>query len=445
MFRRSSGSVAVPRAGGGFVLLILGSLLLGGCGGGGDAADAGDSSTPADTTVTSTDGAEDEGATTQRRERAVTVNVSEAQRIRLVVPVVAEGSVRARRSADIKFEISGKIMQVLVQEGQRVRRGQRLATLDDREYQLALEEARSNRLQALGQLAVEDESMSSEGGAVHVLDAQLAELAAMHERGEITAEERRAREVELGVAAVKRGAYRRELLEVRTGLTNARSAEQRAELDLERTELRAPFDGVVSGLVLTNGERVQPGEMFCTIVDDVDVEAEVGVLEADLRGLQVGRPVLVTVPALGETFAAKVDVVSPRIDPQSRTCQVLIRLRSEDGKIKPGMFVRASIAGAMYEDRLVVPREAILTRDGRPLVFRVEEERAKWVYVETGLRNDHVVEITRVVQGGAIDPGTRVVVDNHLTLTHDARIEIRDEVPIVDPWASLTAPTAAPR
>lgn len=441
MFRLFPRAAQAPMLGACVLAVGLACVALTGCGGA-DEPGAGSDATAAATDSTAT-GTEDEVATSQRTERAVTVNVSEARRVQLVVPVVAEGSVRARRSAEIKFELTGRVTQVLVNEGQRVRRGQRLATLDDREYQLALEEARTDRLQALGQLAVEDEAMSATDAAQHELDAQLLDLAAMEERGEITTEERRAREIELGVAAVKDGAYRRELLEVRTGLTDARSAEQRARLNLERTELRAPFDGVVTGLVLAPGERVQNGQTLCTVVDDVDVEAELGVLEADLKGIEVGRAVLVNVPALGETFPADIDVVSPNIDPQSRTCQVLVRLRSEGGRIKPGMFVRASIAGAVHADRLVVPREAILTRDGRPLVFRIEGDRAKWVYVETGLRNDHAVEITRVVQGGAIEPGTQVVVDNHLTLTHDALIEVRDVVPLVDPWAELAASVAA--
>jgi RND family efflux transporter MFP subunit len=381
---------------------------------------------------------EEEEEKPQRRERSVSISTTLAARTSLVVPVTAEGVVRARHSAEIKFELAGRIAQVHVQEGQRVRRGQRLATLDDREYVVASEEARANTLDALGKLAVEEQDFgeANEGGQQALAD-QLAELDALERRSEITREERRAREMDLGVAAVRDGAFRRELLEVRSGLAASRAAQQRAELNLERTVLRAPFTGVVTGLTLNLGERVQVGETLCIVVDDVDVEADIGVLESDLRALELGRPALVYVPALDLTVPASVDVISPRIDPESRTCQVLVRLRSEDGKIKPGMFVRTSIAGEVHSDKLVVPREAILTRDGRPLIFRVEDDRAKWVYVELGLRNDHVVEVARVVQGGPVEAGTPVVVDNHLTLTHDAKVKVRRTEPLVDPWAEF--------
>jgi multidrug efflux pump subunit AcrA (membrane-fusion protein) len=100
------------------------------------------------------------------------------------------------------------------------------------------------------------------------------------------------------------------------------------------------------------------------------------------------------------------------------------------------MFARALIAGERFEDRLLVPREAVLTRDGRPLVFKVEGDRAKWLYVELGASNDHLVEIKSVLQGGTLDPGDRVVVSDHLTLAHDAKIKVRKTVKVVDPWVN---------
>lgn len=370
-----------------------------------------------------------------RRETSTSVSAAPVVRGDLVIPVVAEGTIRARYETEIKFEISGKVTEVAVREGQRVRRGQRLVKLDDREYALALEEANSRYLQGLGQLAVEEEGYDSER-AERTLEQQRAELARMEAEGLITREERLDRELELGMDAVRDGAYRRELLEVRSGLAAARRDATRASLDIERTVLEAPFSGVITDLELTPGERVQAGQTLCRLVDDVNIEAEIGVLESDLGGVRKGRRALLSIPGLGETLEVKVDVVSPDVDADSRTCLVLMRFRSDDGRIKPGMFVRAAIAGTVLKDRLLVPREAVLTRDGRPVVFRVEGDRAKWVYVQLGERNDHLVEITRVDQGGPLDEGTKVVVDNHLTLTHDAKIRVRKTVSISDPWAA---------
>lgn len=247
----------------------------------------------------------------------------------------------------------------------------------------------------------------------------------MQAEGTITVRERNERVMALEVEAMKEGAYRGDLVKVRSGLSAARAAQDRAELDLENTEIHAPFSGVVSNLTLTPGEWVNKNQLFCNLTDNLNLEAEVAVLESDLAGLEPGRDALLEIPALGRNLPVKVDVMSPEIDAESRTCQLLLRFKNEDGSIRPGMFVRASIAGEIYPDRLMIPREAILTRDGRPLVFKIENNRAKWVYIKAGLSNDRVIEVEKVLQGGPLDEGTLVVISDHLTLTHEAKIKVK--------------------
>jgi RND family efflux transporter MFP subunit len=384
------------------------------------------------------EGEEKEEKKKPRKERPTSITAAAVIRGDLVVPVIAEGSIRARNAADVNFEISGRVAEVWVREGQRVRKGQRLVGLDDREYRLALEEAEARYLQALGQLAVEEEGYDQEA-TERQFEEQRAALARLESEGSITREERLDRELELGMDAVRDGAYRRELLEVRSGLAAARGDATRARLLIERAVLTAPFSGVITGFELSAGERVQAGQAVGRLVDDINIEAAVGVLESDLGAVRVGRKALLSIPALTGMLPAKVDVVSPDVDESSRTCKVLMRLRSQDGSVKPGMYVRAAIAGQVYADRLLVPRAAILARDGRPVIFKVEGDRALWVYVQLGERNDELVEIKRIDQGGPLDPGTLVVIDNHLTLTHNAKIKVKKEVVVSDPWTEAAA------
>jgi RND family efflux transporter MFP subunit len=426
-----------------FLALFLVLLLIAAAGCGGESSGApGADDEGGDAATAEAAAGEDKGEEQQkeeeqrkkkRKEQSTSVTVSPVQRGDLVIPVVAEGSIRARHAAELEFEISGRVTRVWIEEGQRVRRGQKLIGLDDREYRLALEEANSRYLQGLGQLAVEEEGYDSQG-AERLLSEKTAELNRKERAGEITHDERLDRELRLGMEAVRDGAYRRELMEVRSGLAAARADAARLELNLERAILKAPFSGVITDLDLNPGERIQSGETVCRLVDQINIEADVGVLESDLGSIEVGRPAWLTIPALGETIPVRVDVVSPDIDTASRTCSVRLRFKSDRGRVKPGMFVRAAIAGRVLGDRVMVPREAILTRDGRPVVFRVEGDRAKWVYVKLGERNEHLVEIVRVEQGGPLDAGTLVVVDNHLTLTHEAKIKVKKTLDPADPW-----------
>ena len=371
----------------------------------------------------------------EKKERAVTVNAARAIRADLVRPVIAEGQLRARHSAEIRAEVAGKIMRAPVEEGQPVKRGTLLLKIDDREYEMAAEEARARYLQTLSLLTIEDADVdTSVAQDAQEMRDQFADLERLEKSGKISRDERLAREIGLDVQALKDGKFRGEIAAARSGVSVARADLERARLNLERTEIRAPFDGVVSGLTLSPGEQVMVNQSLFTLVDNVNIEAEVGVLEADVGKIAPGGTAILAIPALGDTIPARVDVVSPQFNRESRTCQVLMRVKNDDGRMRPGMFARALIAGERFTDRLLVPREAVLTRDGRPLVFKVEDGRAKWLYVELGEANDRLVEITGVLQGGTLEPGDRVVVSDHLTLAHDAKIKVRKTVAVDDPW-----------
>jgi len=420
---------------------VVALLLLNGCSGEADdagAPDEGASAAVAGSVDPDGDGdgddgedADDDGPSSSRRERSVTVNVARAAAGDLVLPILAEGALEARHDVTLETELRGRVVRVHVEEGDRVTKGDLLVELDAREYRVALQEAEAEYRESLARLAAEGDLENLDGEALAALTDtppggippatdDSASMAAIVEE----------------VEAMREGAYRQEVMVARSGVSTARAALQRARLDLERTQFRAPFDGVVEDLTETLGEQLAVGTPVCRIVDDQALVARLEVLESDLGGLERGRPVILGIPSLADTVRARVDVVGSTVDPDSRTCHVLLFVDNPDGRRKPGMYVRAAVAGDARPDQLLVPNEAILTRDGRPLLFKVEGDRAKWLYVQLGARNDAVVAITRVNQGGSLAPGDSVVVSNHLTLAHEAKVKVRRTVPLADPWSA---------
>jgi RND family efflux transporter MFP subunit len=431
------------------ILVVSLGLSLAACGKSGtpgneSAADKDSSGSAGGNTAATSDGdrkaaAADTGAANEkpaeRKERAVSVDASAAIRGDLVVPVSAEGTVRSLHSAEIKVEISGRIASIAAKEGQSVPKGSLILRLDSREYEVAADEARSRYLQALSALAVEEDSVEVVERSTE-LQQKIRELENLERQGSITREERLAQEVALDVEALRGGAFRTDMVATRSGVTAARAALERAYLNLERTEIRAPFTGVVSGLRLSAGEQMIAGQTVCSLVNNIELEAVVGVLEADIGHLKSGGRALLVLTALGDTLETRVGVISPQFDRSTRTCDVILPISNARGRIRPGMFVRAIIAGETLENRLLVPREAILTRDGRPLLFKAENDRAMWLYVELGRQNDTLVEIKQVLQGGSLNEGDLVVVSNHLTLSHEAKIDVKNTIPIRDPWGA---------
>ncbi|MBD3235927.1 MAG: efflux RND transporter periplasmic adaptor subunit [Candidatus Eisenbacteria bacterium] len=440
---RSAGARRVPAPLGWAALLLLAATLglglMPGCAGEeGDAAGA-------DSGATAAGGEAAEDSSAAPPKKPIKVNVSAVRRGELIHAVLAEGMLRARKETEIKCELSGTLDRLLVDDGDHVPAGELIAVLDQREYRAALEEARARHLTALSELAVNlelDLAGETDQKALAAYRRQLERLRADLDAGRITSEEFRRRGLDLELEALQQGAFRRDILEARTGFADAKAAEERALLNLERTEIRAPFDGTIADLVTAAGERVVAGQVLCRLVNTRDLEAEVHVLESDLGTLDVGYPALLTIPAVEQTLPVRVSVVHPRIDTESRTCKVLFRFENDSPRIRPGMFVRAEIATEILPDKLLVPKEAVLERDKRPLVFKVGGELARWVYVQTGDRNDLYVEITGVAPGATLEAGDQVVVSDHLTLAHEALIDVRQTVTPEDVWRE-TFPDAA--
>ena len=414
------------------ILLLAASLLtLGGClGSGGDGAGA--DSTAAGDSLTAE--ADTTGEKKPAKEKSIKVNIGAMRQGDLVLPVYADGAIRTPQSVVIKTKVGGQLQDVVVRDGDKVRKGQLLARIDPREYEIALEESRYRHLQALSQMAAEADTFEVNHEAVQDFTDARKELEKSRDRGTITREEYSNRLLELEMAALQKGAFREAVFQQRTGLAEARMAEERAKLNLEYTEIRAPFNGIIQGLTIVDGEIVSTGAAVCTVFNNDLLEASVNVLEADLGNLATGRPVLMAIAATGDTLRAVVDVISPTLDEATRTCELLIRFPNPDGRYRPGMFVRTQIAGVVFKDKLLAPHSALLIRDNRTLVFKKEGDRARWLYVDIGLQNEQWVEILKVHSGGSLAAGDEVVVSDHLTLAHEAKISVRKRIPPEDKW-----------
>ena len=169
-------------------------------------------------------------------------------------------------------------------------------------------------------------------------------------------------------------------------------------------------------------------------LSQIDIDAEV--LHSELPLVEVGREATATFPALpGETFTGRVVSVNPLIDPETQMARVTVRLSNREARIVPGMPGNVRIAGRLLEGRKFVPKEAIVERNRRQVIFVFEPTEpgsdtgnAQWKYVTTGLENDRFIEIVPAAEGDeetfVPEGGELVLIDGHATLTHDARVRI---------------------
>jgi len=314
--------------------------------------------------------------------------------------IEASGELLAKHRADVAAQVAGEITEILADEGSAVAETDIVLEIDPERRHLDLELARAG-----------------------VGEAQAAVSEAEREVTRVTA---------------LRGSRVMSESQLDTAKTNLETAQARlraaraqlgtAERAVRDASVRARFAGLISRRWVSRGEFVVAGQKLFELVSLDPIEVEFHLPEGDAGRVHLGDPIRVQVaPYPEEVFQATVEVISPTIDPRTRTLRVKALLANPDGRLQPGLFARAQLGVAKREDVLMVPEEAVLQRADGSVVFRVAEgnrverrvvrigvTRSGWIEIREGLAaGDSVVQRghSDLIDGSLIVPrnpdGTR--------------------------------------
>ncbi len=348
----------------------------------------------------------------------------------LVMYINTTGSAKAERSVDVYPQITGFIKKINVSENSFVRKGDILFTIDNKQYELNYQSAQDNLLKAKIEYGIRRNQVieSDQSENVKKLSEEIKKLDALKSERKISDEEYENKKLDLEIEYIFNKGGNIDILKSSTGLTQAMINYKKAGLDLEYTTVRAGLDGYVADLKIVEGQYVNSGTKTMSVVDYGNIIMEIPVLESEVSQLKEGRLVQVRFEAMKDTvFTGTVKNISPVVDKATGTGTAQVRIKNPELKIKSGMSGNVRIEGRIYNDRAIVPNEAVLTRDNRKLVFIAREGKAKWVYVNTGLSNPDYTEIILDNGDQKIKLGDRVIVSNNYTLAHDADIIVADE------------------
>lgn len=329
----------------------------------------------------------DEGGSTASSVRLPVV-VGEVSDGDLVLSINTTGQVRSDAEARLRSEVAGTVAGVRVRPGDRVRAGQALVELDPRPLDIDLAEAEVALAQARQQY---EDLYRPDSAATGVMPSQT----------------------------------RLDAFVIRSGLAAARVRLDRAKMNRERATIVAPFAGVVDRITTVVGDRVTAGQEIAQMVDLQNLRIEAAVLEHDLPLIRVGGEAVITSAAIpGQAISGRVAAILPMVDSTTRAGRAFVRFTSSGGALRPGMYADVRLEAQRLSERRLVPSRAIIERDGRPLVFVVRDGRAQWTYVQPGRSNGQVTEIQPDSVSGQIPihPGDQVIIEGHLTLTHDAPV-----------------------
>jgi membrane fusion protein (multidrug efflux system) len=288
----------------------------------------------------------------------------------IVERVSAVGTLRAAESVVVRPEFAGRIEKVHFDEGQRVKAGEPLFTLDATIVGSEVNEWRATVAQSRRELERTKELVERKLAAQSDLDAKRAQL---------------------------------QVDEARL---------QSAQTRLDKSVIRAPFAGVVGLRKVSPGEYVTAGQELVSLVQLDPMKLDFRVPEAALGRIRTGSNVRIEVDAFpGQSFTGSVYAVDPQLDAAGRAVQLRATIPNESGRLRPGLFARVELELDTRENALLLPEQALWPQGEKQFVYVVDNGTAKLVEVSIGIRQDGMVEIT-----SGIDKDAQVITAGQLKI-----------------------------
>ena len=307
------------------------------------------------------------------------------------------GTLIPSQEVRVTSKIRGKVQRVPVDMGSRVKAGDTLIELEQKELALAVDQAEAGLANAKANLEICKTTFDR-------LDNLLKDKA---------------------VSKMKYDDVKARLDIARAQVWQARTAVASAKEQLENTTITCPIDGIVARKNVEVGEVVSPpmmpGKALLDVVDIRRLKVTVNVSENRVKEVHIDQETIITVDGFrGEFFPGKVSKISPVVDPHSRTFEGEVLMPNPESKLKPGMFARVQLVIAKQTDVVMVPLKAVTEGEKRPVVFLAANGVARACDVKLGISDGVDVE---VISG--VSEGDKVIVQGNLGLKDGARIILK--------------------
>ena len=307
-----------------------------------------------DTTAVTTASAKSRASAADAAGPAMAVEATKVVAQALPQTITAVGSLRSDESITVRPEVAGRISAILFKEGQHVNKGMTLVRLDPAINAAEVQQARAN---------------------LKLAQSKYDRAVDLSQRNFISGQAKDEAENNLRVA------------EAAVALVEAR---------LAKTEIKAPFSGVIGLRVVSMGDYVKEGADMVNLESIDPLKVDFRVPETYMRQVQPGQTLTVTLDALpGKTFEGRVLAVNPLVDAAGRAVVIRALVRNADTSLRPGMFTRVNLITRDEKDALVVPEQAIVPQGEEQYVFRVVDGKVMRVRVEIGQRRDTKVEVLK--------------------------------------------------
>jgi len=303
----------------------------------------------------------------------------------LVNTISATGTIRAIQEIELSTEVSGKVIGLYIEESSVVEQGQLLVKVNDNDLQAEKIRLESN---------------------IEVMEQTAERQQQLFERGGATQED-----------------YDNTLMQ----LNNLRAEYASVEAQIERTEVRAPFEGVVGLTFISDGAYVTPSTRIASLQDMSSVRIDFSVPERYSAQIGNGNRVDFQVQGVDSVFSGEVIATEPQIDPRTRTLQVRAVSDNSDGLLNPGSFANVDIVLTSFENAVMLPSQSLIPDSGEYKVMVYNNGAVSERFVTTGIRTRNKVQI---IEG--LSEGETVLVNGLLQVADGDSVQIRNFVNTIE-------------
>ncbi len=298
--------------------------------------------------------------------------------------LVSNGKLYAKNNAEVYFNSANRITNIYVANGDRVKKGQIIAKLDNYMLKNKVEQAKNAIEQS--KLELQDQLI---GQGYKLQDT-----------------------VSVPEDVIK-------LLKTKSGYNNAVNSYKMAQFDYDNTTLRSPINGVIANLTSKVNTVANNSKPFCNIIDINHMEVSFLVLESEMDMIRKGASIVVTPFSMPEVkIKGKITEINPWVD-ENGMVRIKASLNSHS-KGMEGMSVRVSIFRSL-EEQWVVPKTAVVLRTNKKVVFVKKGDKAMWNYVNVGLENAKEYTITGK---GTLKEGDTIITSGNINLAHESPIKV---------------------
>ena len=294
--------------------------------------------------------------------------------------IVSNGKIEAKQKSNLRFKISNIIASIKVKNGQKVNKGQLLAILEN--------DIANNQVEKTSIAFEKAKSQLQEEKINYGLDNRDS----------------------LSNPQVLRN------LKMRSGYLEAENALKNARFEYNQSFIRTPFSGIIASIEIKAGDYITSNEVFCILIDQKQFTVKFSILENELSLVKINQQVTIALFSnIENTYSGIITEINPLVD-ENGLVQVKANISNVDDSLLDGMSVKIHCKRPL-ENIIVIPKEALVLRSNREVVFTVEDGLAKWNYVEVQDENSYSYAIK-----SGLKLGDTIIISGNMNLSHGAGV-----------------------